>query len=126
MMVLQYSRRYIIQNSKAMPTPPPQAALPHLREGAAIINSTSVTAYKGMAPLIDYSTTKGGIVSFTRALAQQLATKGGHVCVCVRVRVRVCVGVGGVQTHAHTLKSAACAPFPHTTAAPHSRSIVHC
>jgi NAD(P)-dependent dehydrogenase (short-subunit alcohol dehydrogenase family) len=50
-----------------------QAALPHLEEGAAIINTTSVTAYKGSPGLIDYSATKGAIVSFTRSLAQSLA-----------------------------------------------------
>ncbi|SFN88964.1 NAD(P)-dependent dehydrogenase, short-chain alcohol dehydrogenase family [Chitinophaga sp. YR627] len=52
-----------------------KAALPHLREGAAIINTTSVTAYRGSAHLIDYSSTKGAIVSFTRSLASTLAEK---------------------------------------------------
>jgi NAD(P)-dependent dehydrogenase (short-subunit alcohol dehydrogenase family) len=52
-----------------------QAALPHLREGAAIINTTSVTAYKGSPGLIDYSATKGAIVSFTRSLALSLAER---------------------------------------------------
>lgn len=50
-----------------------QAALQHLREGSAIINTTSVTAYKGSANLLDYSSTKGAIVSFTRSLSQALA-----------------------------------------------------
>jgi len=50
-----------------------KAALPHLREGAAIINSTSVTAYKGSPQLLDYSSTKGAIVTFTRSLSQGLA-----------------------------------------------------
>jgi NAD(P)-dependent dehydrogenase (short-subunit alcohol dehydrogenase family) len=50
-----------------------QAALPHLPEGAAIINTTSVTAYKGSWHLLDYSATKGAIVSFTRSLSQALA-----------------------------------------------------
>jgi NAD(P)-dependent dehydrogenase (short-subunit alcohol dehydrogenase family) len=49
-----------------------QAALPHLAEGGAIINTTSVTAYKGNPLLIDYSSTKGAIVSFTRSLALKL------------------------------------------------------
>lgn len=73
-------------------------ALPHLKRGSAIINTTSVTAYKGSAGLgmshmpiangpllifvfivVDYSSTKGAIVSFTRSLAMQLAPKGIRV-----------------------------------------------
>lgn len=52
-----------------------RAALPHLRErpGATIINTTSVTAYRGSPELLDYSATKGAIVAFTRSLAQSLA-----------------------------------------------------
>jgi NAD(P)-dependent dehydrogenase (short-subunit alcohol dehydrogenase family) len=46
--------------------------LPHLRPGSAIINTTSVTAYRGSAHLIDYAATKGAIVSFTRSLAGNL------------------------------------------------------
>lgn len=51
------------------------AALPHLkkRDGPTIINTTSVTAYRGSPQLLDYSSTKGAIVSFTRSLAQSLA-----------------------------------------------------
>lgn len=56
-----------------------QAALPHLKEGAAIINTTSVTAYHGSAGLLDYSSTKGSQVSFTRSLSQQLVSKGIRV-----------------------------------------------
>ncbi|NJI15284.1 SDR family oxidoreductase, partial [Staphylococcus agnetis] len=56
-----------------------QAALPHLSEGDKIINSTSVTAYRGSAHLIDYSSTKGAIVSFTRSLATSLMEKGIYV-----------------------------------------------
>jgi NAD(P)-dependent dehydrogenase (short-subunit alcohol dehydrogenase family) len=52
-----------------------QAALPHLGEGSSIINTTSVTAYKGHKTLLDYSSTKGAIVSFTRSLSLQLADK---------------------------------------------------
>lgn len=52
-----------------------RAALPHLKEGARIINTTSVTAYRGSAHLLDYSATKGAIVAFTRSLSQQLAEK---------------------------------------------------
>ncbi len=50
-----------------------QADLPHLREGACIINTTSVTAYRGHQTLVDYSATKGAVVTFTRSLAKQLA-----------------------------------------------------
>lgn len=50
-----------------------QEVYPHLGEGDAIINSTSVTAYKGSPIFIDYSSTKGAITSFTRSLAQNLA-----------------------------------------------------
>lgn len=52
-----------------------RAALPHLREGAAIINTTSVTAYRGNEQLLDYSSTKAAIVGFTRALSKNLAEK---------------------------------------------------
>ncbi len=57
------------------------AALPHLRKSkqAAIINTTSVTAYRGSGGLLDYSATKGAIVSFTRSLSAQLATEGIRV-----------------------------------------------
>jgi NAD(P)-dependent dehydrogenase (short-subunit alcohol dehydrogenase family) len=56
-----------------------RAALPYLRKGAAIINTTSVTAYRGSAHLLDYSATKGAIVAFTRSLALSLADKGIRV-----------------------------------------------
>ncbi|GLB35857.1 putative KR domain containing protein [Lyophyllum shimeji] len=51
-------------------------ALPHMKRGASIINTTSVTAYKGSANLVDYSSSKGAIVAFTRSLAVQLAARG--------------------------------------------------
>jgi NAD(P)-dependent dehydrogenase (short-subunit alcohol dehydrogenase family) len=54
-------------------------ALPHLKKGSSIINTTSVTAYRGSAELIDYSSTKGAILTFTRSLAQNLAKKGIRV-----------------------------------------------
>lgn len=56
-----------------------RAALPHLKKGAVIINTTSVTAYRGSAGLLDYSATKGAVVSFTRSLALSLVKKGIRV-----------------------------------------------
>ncbi len=56
-----------------------KAALKHLKEGSAIINSTSVTAYKGSPQLLDYASTKGAIVAFTRSLALALAEQGIRV-----------------------------------------------
>jgi NAD(P)-dependent dehydrogenase (short-subunit alcohol dehydrogenase family) len=56
-----------------------KAALPHLGEGSAIVNTTSVTAYQGNPALLDYSSTKGAIVAFTRGLSQQLVGKGIRV-----------------------------------------------
>ncbi|MCH1640975.1 SDR family oxidoreductase [Paenibacillus timonensis] len=54
-----------------------KAAMPHLRQGSAIINTASVTAYKGNPQLIDYSATKGAIVSFTRALSMNVVGSKG-------------------------------------------------
>jgi NAD(P)-dependent dehydrogenase (short-subunit alcohol dehydrogenase family) len=56
-----------------------KAALKHLQEGSCVINSTSVTAYKGKAILMDYASTKGAIVAFTRSLSQSLADKNIRV-----------------------------------------------
>jgi NAD(P)-dependent dehydrogenase (short-subunit alcohol dehydrogenase family) len=54
-------------------------AVPHLKEGSSIINTASVNAYKGNEALMDYSSTKGAIVSFTRSLSQSLIKKGIRV-----------------------------------------------
>lgn len=56
-----------------------QAVLPHLRPGATIVNTSSVTAYRGAPGLIDYSATKGAIVTFTRTLAKDLVERGIRV-----------------------------------------------
>lgn len=56
-----------------------KAVLPHLSEGSAIVNSTSVTAYAGHPQLIDYAATKGAIVAFTRSLSISLADRGIRV-----------------------------------------------
>ena len=56
-----------------------KAVLPHLSKGSSIINTASITAYQGHPQLMDYSSTKGAIVSFTRALANNIADKGIRV-----------------------------------------------
>jgi len=56
-----------------------KAALPHIPEGGAIINTTSVTAFEGYQTLIDYSATKGAIVSFTRSMALSLVKQNIRV-----------------------------------------------
>ena len=56
-----------------------QAAMPYLEEGASIVNTTSVTAYRGSPSLLDYSATKGAIVAFTRSLSGNLAEKNIRV-----------------------------------------------
>ncbi|KAF9268510.1 general stress protein [Marasmius fiardii PR-910] len=63
--------------------------LPHMKRGDSIINTASVTAYKGSPGLLDYSSTKGAIVSFTRALSNQYVGRG--------IRVN-CVAPGPVYT----------------------------
>ena len=64
-------------------------AVPHLKEGSAIINTVSVTAYKGAPELLDYSSTKGAEIAFTRSLSQNLIEKG--------IRVN-CVAPGPIWT----------------------------
>ena len=54
-------------------------AMPYLEKGASIINTTSVTAYRGSPQLIDYASTKGAIVAFTRSLSANLIDKGIRV-----------------------------------------------
>jgi NAD(P)-dependent dehydrogenase (short-subunit alcohol dehydrogenase family) len=56
-----------------------RAALPHLKKGSSIINTASVTAYRGSEHLLDYSATKGAIVTFTRSLSKMLIKKGIYV-----------------------------------------------
>ncbi|QDH80344.1 glucose 1-dehydrogenase [Echinicola soli] len=56
-----------------------QEALPHLKNGDTIINTASVTAYRGKPELIDYSSTKGAIVAFTRSLSTNLASRNIRV-----------------------------------------------
>jgi NAD(P)-dependent dehydrogenase (short-subunit alcohol dehydrogenase family) len=56
-----------------------QAARPHLKKGSAIINTTSETTYEGSKLLLDYSSTKGAIVGFTRSLAKNLVEEGIRV-----------------------------------------------
>ncbi|AKH42982.1 NAD(P)-dependent dehydrogenase (short-subunit alcohol dehydrogenase family) [Altererythrobacter atlanticus] len=56
-----------------------QAARPHLKRGAAIVNCTSVTMYKGSGGLLDYSSTKGAITAFTRSLSENLVGQGIRV-----------------------------------------------
>ena len=56
-----------------------QAALPHLKDGSTIVNTASITAYRGHPTLVDYASTKGAVVTFTRSLANQLADKGIRV-----------------------------------------------
>jgi NAD(P)-dependent dehydrogenase (short-subunit alcohol dehydrogenase family) len=66
-----------------------KAALPHLREGSAIVNTGSITGLEGSKELLDYSSTKGAIHAFTKSLAQNLVEKG--------IRVN-CVAPGPVWT----------------------------
>src|SRR4029078_7826292 len=66
-----------------------RAAVPHLREGSAIVNTGSITGMQGSKELLDYSATKGAIHAFTKSLAQNLVEK--------RIRVN-CVAPGPIWT----------------------------
>jgi NAD(P)-dependent dehydrogenase (short-subunit alcohol dehydrogenase family) len=66
-----------------------KAALPHLQEGSAIVNTGSITGLEGSKQLLDYSSTKGAIHAFTKSLAQSLVKRG--------IRVN-CVAPGPVWT----------------------------
>jgi NAD(P)-dependent dehydrogenase (short-subunit alcohol dehydrogenase family) len=66
-----------------------KAAIPHLKRGAAIVNTSSITGLQGNKELLDYSSTKGAINAFTKSLAQQLVDRG--------IRVN-CVAPGPVWT----------------------------
>ncbi len=56
-----------------------KAAIPHLKSGSSIINTSSVTAYQGSKDLVDYSATKGAITAFTRSLSESIIEKGIRV-----------------------------------------------
>lgn len=78
-----------------------QAAIPHLTAGSAIINTTSVTAYRGSPKLLDYSSTKGAIVAFTRSLALALADQKIRVMVLRRGQS----GLRSFRPPSHRIKS---------------------
>ena len=84
-----------------------RAVLPHMKEGSVIINTGSVTAFKGNPELLDYSATKGAIVSFTRSLALSVASEGIRVNAVAPgpVRLRTRGGArrtgGGVRARCH-------------------------
>jgi NAD(P)-dependent dehydrogenase (short-subunit alcohol dehydrogenase family) len=89
-----------------------RAALPHLREGAAIINTGSITGLEGSAKIIDYSTTKGAIHAFTKALAQNLVDRG--------IRVN-CVAPGPVWTPLNVADKSAKEVAKHGSSTPMKR-----
>jgi NAD(P)-dependent dehydrogenase (short-subunit alcohol dehydrogenase family) len=56
-----------------------RATLKHMKKGGVILNTASITAFKGHEVLVDYSATRGAAVTFTRSMSQQLASKGIRV-----------------------------------------------
>ena len=89
-----------------------KAALPHLRTGASIINTGSVTGIEGSKKLLDYSSTKGAIHTFTKSLAQQLVERG--------IRVN-CVAPGPVWTPLNVADKTAEEAAKHGSAVPMQR-----
>ena len=93
-------------------------ALPHLQKGASIINTTSVTTFKGSPAMVDYTSTKGAIVGFTRALAKQLIPKG-IVSIPLTCHPRLCMPLTALRL---SQRVNAVAPGPvHTPLQPASR-----
>lgn len=81
-----------------------QAAISHMEAGSTIINTTSVTAYRGSPHLLDYSSTKGAMVSFTRSLSKALAERGIRVNAVAPGPIWTPLVVAGSQSPDHVAK----------------------